>query len=143
MKFEVTPIGIIRTPYRKEAPVQAAFSDAKGILKVFDEYKNGLFGIDGFSHLILVYLFHMNRYHSLKVKPFLDDGMKGVFATRSPSRPNHLGISTVELLERKENVLTVRGVDMLDLTPILDIKPYVPAFDHRRNSRIGWLEGKV
>jgi len=142
---ELKQMGVIRTPYitGEEAPIQSRMSNETGRVEVLDDYKEGLDGVEGFSHLILLYLFHRSSGYSLKVKPFLDNKKKGVFATRAPARPNNIGISVVELLERKENILRVKGVDMIDMTPLLDIKPYVPAFDYRKNAKIGWLEGKV
>lgn len=142
---ELKQTGVIRTPYitGEEAPIQSRMSNETGRVEVLDDYKEGLDGVEGFSHLILLYLFHRSSGYSLKVKPFLDNKKKGVFATRAPARPNNIGISVVELLERKENILRVKGVDMIDMTPLLDIKPYVPAFDYRKNVKIGWLEGKV
>ncbi len=144
MRFGLTQIGIIRTPYqtKKEAPRQSWMSDLTGTVELFEEYKEGLDGIEGFSHIMLFFLFHRSTGYSLKVRP-PNGGMKGVFATRSPSRPNGIGMSVVELLGRRESVLTVKGLDMLDLTPLLDIKPYVPTFDHREDAGIGWLEGKI
>ena len=145
MQFEIRQIGIIHTPYEtgKEAPIQSKFSDEIGKVEVFKQYEDGLDGVEEFSHIIVLYLFHQKKEYSLKVTPFLDNRKKGVFATRAPGRPNHIGLSIVELLGRKDNILTIRGVDMVNLTPLLDIKPYVPAFDYRKNAKIGWLKGKV
>lgn len=145
MKFEIKPIGIIHTPYKQpgETPIQASRSKEIGKVEVFKEYSEGLDDIEAFSHIILVYRFHRASGYSLKAKPFLDDKEKGVFAIRTPRRPNHMGLSVVELLGRNENILTVKGIDVLDSTPLIDIKPFVPAFDHRQNVRYGWLEGKL
>jgi tRNA-Thr(GGU) m(6)t(6)A37 methyltransferase TsaA len=145
MNREFKPIGVIHTPLksREDAPLQASRSDALGEVEVYDEYAEGLTDIEGFSHIILVYLFHRSAGYSLLVKPFLDDVKRGLFATRAPWRPNPIGVSTVELLGRDGSVLKVRGVDMLDGTPLLDIKPYVPEFDGRNGVRIGWLEGSL
>lgn len=145
MKFEIKPIGTIHTPYKEpgQAPIQASRSEETGTVEVFKEYSEGLDGIEGFSHIFLIYRFHKAPRYSLKAKPFLDDAEKGIFAIRSPWRPNHIGLSVVELLEKKENMLTVKGMDMLDGTPLIDIKPFVPAFDHRQTARYGWLEGKL
>jgi tRNA-Thr(GGU) m(6)t(6)A37 methyltransferase TsaA len=153
---KLKPIGTIHTPYRKDedAPHQAYKSKDVGEIEVFDEYKKGLKDVEGFSHLIILYEFHKSTKRSVKkehymqsmgllVKPYLDDIPRGVFATRSPNRPNPIGLTVVELLERKRNILKVRGIDMLDGTPLLDIKPYVPKFDHRTRVKIGWLEGKL
>jgi tRNA-Thr(GGU) m(6)t(6)A37 methyltransferase TsaA len=154
MKFK--PIGIIHTPYKKDsdAPYQAYKSKDTGKIEVFKEYQEGLKDVEGFSHFIILYEFHKSVKRSVKkehylnsqgllVKPYLDDAQHGLFATRSPNRPNPIGLTVVELLERKGNILKVRGIDMLDGTPLLDIKPYVPTFDRKNNVRIGWLAGKL
>ncbi len=145
MKSEFKPIGIIHTPYKKpsETPIQSRMSNEIGTIELFGEYAEGLDGIEGFSHIIVLFQFHRRTGYSLKVTPFLDTEQKGVFATRAPARPNQIGLSVVGLLGRKGNVLTVKGVDMLDGTPLLDIKPYIPPFDEREKVRIGWLEGKL
>lgn len=145
MQFELKPIGVINSPYKneKEVPIQSRMSKEKGTVLVFEDYKKGLEDIDGFSHILLLYLFHKRGKYSLKVKPFLDNEEKGLFATRAPARPNPIGLSVVELLERKENILTVRGVDVVDGTPLLDIKPHVPAFDCVPSAKAGWLETKL
>jgi tRNA-Thr(GGU) m(6)t(6)A37 methyltransferase TsaA len=155
-RMKLKPIGVIHTPYKRdgEVPFQAYKSEEIGEIEVFKEYEEGLKDIEGFSHLIILYMFHksvkrsVKREHHLEsrgllVKPYLDDTLRGLFATRSPNRPNPIGLTIVELLERKGNVLKVRGIDMLDGTPLLDIKPYVPKFDRRDRVKIGWLEGKV
>lgn len=142
--MEVAPIGIVRTPFKckKDTPIQPFRSNAKGRIEVFKKYKDGLSDIEGFSHLILIYRFHKSRGHCLKVKPFLDDQLRGLFATRYPRRPNQIGLTVVELLKRQSNILFVKGIDMLDGTPLLDIKPYIPDFGPKETIRIGWLEGK-
>jgi len=150
------PIGIIHTPYKKdgEAPHQAYRSKDVGEIEVFKEYEGGLKDVEGFSHLIILYMFHKSVKRSVKkehylnsfgliVNPYLDDTPRGLFATRSPNRPNPIGLTIVELLKRERNILRVKGVDMLNGTPLLDIKPYVPKFDQKTNVKIGWLEGKV
>jgi tRNA-Thr(GGU) m(6)t(6)A37 methyltransferase TsaA len=140
--MEVTPIGTIRTPFKckKDTPIQPFRSKAIGRIEVFKKYKDGLSDIEGFSHLI--YRFHKSRGHRLKVKPFLDDQLRGLFATRYPRRPNQIGLTIVELLKRQSNILFVKGIDVLDGTPLLDIKPYIPGFGPKETIRIGWLEGK-
>ncbi len=142
---ELKSIGIIHTPYKSdgEAPYQAYKSEEIGEIEVFKEYEKGLKDIEGFSHLIILYLFNKSKGYSLLVRPFLDENLRGLFATRSPSRPNPIGLTIVELLECNGNILRVRGVDMLDGTPLLDIKPHVPEFDRKIGVKIGWLEGKV
>jgi tRNA-Thr(GGU) m(6)t(6)A37 methyltransferase TsaA len=145
-EFTIKAIGVIHTPYSEsaETPIQGAFEpDAEGTVEVFDEYAEGLANVEGFSHLTLIYKFHKAKPAGLIVKPFLVDELKGVFATRSPRRPNGIGLTTVPLLGRNGNILRVAGVDMFDGTPLLDLKPYVPHFDERTETRIGWLEAAL
>jgi tRNA-Thr(GGU) m(6)t(6)A37 methyltransferase TsaA len=144
MEIPLKPIGVIHSPFNEKTgiPVQPFHSDETGWIEVDQEYERGLRDIDGFSHIILVYLYHARDTH-LEVKPMLANRTHGVFATRDHRRPNHLGLSVVRLLERKGNILKIRQVDVLDGSALLDIKPYVPAFDGRSGCRIGWLEGKV
>ena len=139
------PIGLIHSPFqqKQETPIQATFSQAEGVVEVYPEYADGLQDIEGFSHLILLYWFHQSEGYQLVVRPFLDQVERGLFAIRYPARPNPIGLSSVELIEREGNQLRVRGVDVLDGTPLLDIKPFVPAFDHREGARVGWLEDKL
>jgi len=140
------PIGVIHTSFKKPhgVPIQpTAASGVKGIVEVFHEYVEGLSDLEGFSHIILIYHFHLCRKPSLKVKPYMDDKLRGVFATRAPARPNPIGLSVVRLLNIKGNLLYVQEVDVVDGTPLLDIKPYVPEFDSRENVKIGWLKNKV
>ena len=142
--MKVCPIGVIHTPFRckRDVPIQPFRSKAMGRIEVFNKYKDGLSDIEGFSHLILIYRFNKSRGYSLKVKPFLDDQLHGLFATRYPRRPNQIGLTVVELLKREGNIMFVKGIDVVDGTPLLDIKPYVPAFGPKEKIRIGWLEGK-
>ena len=144
-KFEVKSIGIIHTPYKdkKEIPCQGYKSDKIGEVKIFSEFEEALKDIEYFSHIYLIYYFHESTGYEPLVQPFLDDQKHGVFATRYYNRPNPIGISIVELIERKRNILRVRQVDMLDKTPLLDIKPYIPQFDQRINVEIGWLKDKL
>jgi tRNA-Thr(GGU) m(6)t(6)A37 methyltransferase TsaA len=140
------PIGIIRTPFKKPegTPIQASGPcGARGTVEVLPEYMEGLKDLDGFSHVILIYHFHLSKASRSSAKPFLDDKEHGIFAIRGPSRPNPIGISTVQLEKIKDNVLSFKDVDIVDGTPLLDIKPYVPAFDQREVSKIGWLKGKL
>jgi len=136
---------IIHTPFKckKDTPIQPFKSKAIGRVEVFKKYKDGLCDIEGFSHLILIYKFHKSKGHRLKVKPFLDNNLRGLFATRYPRRPNQIGLTVVKLLKRKGNILFVKGIDILNGSPLLDIKPYVPAFGPKEKVRIGWLEGKT
>ena len=138
------PIGVIRTPFKKlqGMPIQAAGADgSRGQVIVLPQFVEGLMDLDGFSHIILLYHFHQSAESRLTVTPFLDNRPRGVFATRAPSRPNPIGLSTVRLVAVKNQFLEVENVDMLDKTPLLDIKPYVPRFDHFDTQRVGWLEG--
>jgi tRNA-Thr(GGU) m(6)t(6)A37 methyltransferase TsaA len=144
--IDFTPIGIVHSPFKEPAgtPIQSrAGEGVEGTVEVMPEHSPGLRDLDGFSHVILVYHFHLSRAHSLEVVPYLDDEPRGVFATRSPSRPNAIGLSVVRLLAVEGNVLRVRDVDIVDGTPLLDIKPYVPLFDSREGAEVGWLEGNL
>ncbi len=140
------PIGVVHSPFKepKNVPIQAAASkDTKGTIEVNPEYVEGLKDLEGFSHIILLYHFSSVTGYSLTVKPFLDDKLRGVFATRSPSRPNPIGISIVRLTKIENNILHIQNLDIVDGTPLLDIKPYVPKFDCRRTTEIGWLKSKI
>jgi tRNA-Thr(GGU) m(6)t(6)A37 methyltransferase TsaA len=122
-------------------PIQpSAAVGVKGTVILDPELEPGLKDLEGFSHLVLLYHFHQAGETHLKVKPFLDEEKRGVFATRAPNRPNGIGLSVVVLLNIKGNLLEIQNVDMLDGTPLLDIKPYVPEFDEGDEVRIGWLE---
>ena len=142
--YTFQPIGVIHSPYLDTdgMPIQSARSQATGVVEVFPEYAQGLQDVEGFSHLILLYVFHRSQGFSLLVKPFLDDQGRGLFATRYPARPNPIGLSVVRLLARRENLLEITGEDMLDGTPLLDIKPYVPDFDAFSMVRVGWYESR-
>jgi tRNA-Thr(GGU) m(6)t(6)A37 methyltransferase TsaA len=144
--LSISPIGSIRTPFKtlEGMPIQPTGAEQFNGQVVLDpRYEEGLADIEGFSHLFLIYLFHQSKGFRLKVKPFLDDQQRGLFATRAPRRPNPIGLSIVTLLGREKNVLYVGHIDVLDGTPLLDIKPYVPAFDAPAATSVGWLEGKV
>jgi tRNA-Thr(GGU) m(6)t(6)A37 methyltransferase TsaA len=134
------PIGVIRSEHvrAEDTPIQPVHAgDCRGRVEVFPEYVEGLKDLDGFSHVYLVYHFHRAEATRLTVKPYLDDSERGVFATRAPCRPNAIGLSIVELIGREANVLVIRGVDVLDGTPLLDIKPYTAMFDRIDTSRNG------
>jgi tRNA-Thr(GGU) m(6)t(6)A37 methyltransferase TsaA len=138
-------IGVIHTSFtdKKGAPIQSARSEHEGIVEVDFEYSEGLDGIEGFSHIYLLYGFHCSEQNvSLKVQPFLDDQLHGVFSTRYPCRPNPLGLSIVQLIKRQGNLLYFRGADMLDGTPLFDIKPYIPDFDIFNVEKIGWYKSR-
>ena len=141
--IELKPIGVIHTPFKKRdgMPIQpAGAAGVKGTVEVSEEYRAGLKDLDGFSHVILLYYFHHSQGFKLQIVPFMDSEPRGLFATRAPKRPNSIGLSVVQL-DRIENcVLHVQNVDILDGTPLLDIKPYVPEFDDQVNVRTGWLE---
>lgn len=141
--IELNPIGIIHTPFTKPEgmPIQpAGATGIRGTIEVFEEYHAGLKDLDGFSHLILLYHFHRSHGFKLHVVPFMDSEPRGLFATRAPKRPNPVGISVVQLDKIENGVLHIQNVDILDGTPLLDIKPYVPEFDSAANIRTGWLE---
>jgi tRNA-Thr(GGU) m(6)t(6)A37 methyltransferase TsaA len=140
------PIGVIRSPFKEPegTPIQPA--GARGVagkVEVFPEYVEGLKDIDGFSHIILVYHFDLSKGASLRVQPFMDNREHGIFAIRGPARPNPIGFSVVRLLRVESGILHIQDVDIVDGTPLLDIKPYVPQFDMREVERIGWLEDNV
>lgn len=144
MEFNMRPIGIIQSPFTEKdhTPIQPTRSQAIGLVEVYPEFVPGLQDLDGFSHLILIYVFHQSNGYSLRVQPFLDAQEHGLFATRYPYRPNPIGLSIVRLVGIQGSFLTVEGIDVLDQTPLLDIKPYVPDFDARENTRTGWYESR-
>jgi tRNA-Thr(GGU) m(6)t(6)A37 methyltransferase TsaA len=140
--FAYHPIGIIHSPFEKPsgAPIQGVFRpEAEGMVEVFAEFAEGLRDIELFSHVYLLYAFHRAARVSLSVVPFLDKQEHGVFATRAPCRPNALGLSIVRLVSREGCRIRVAELDVLDGTPLLDIKPYIPRFDHRADAASGWL----
>jgi tRNA-Thr(GGU) m(6)t(6)A37 methyltransferase TsaA len=137
------PIGIIRSPFKnlRDMPIQPKGAAVReGEVEVFADFAEGLRDLDGFSHIYLLYLFHQAQRTELSVVPFMDTVARGVFATRSPLRPNHIGLSIVELVRVEATIVTIRGVDVLDGTPLLDIKPYIAAFDEVKVSRSGWMQ---
>ena len=143
MKIEFESIGIIHSPYTRleGMPIQpAGAQSAKGTVTVFAPYQAGLKDLEGFSHIYLLYHFHLSSGFNLHVLPFMDSKERGLFATRAPKRPNPIGLSVVGLEGIDDGVLYIQNVDILDGTPLLDIKPYVPEFDARKNVRTGWLE---
>jgi tRNA-Thr(GGU) m(6)t(6)A37 methyltransferase TsaA len=143
MKFNFSPIGIIHSPYAEPVgvPIQGVFADGTvGTVEVFPEFAAGLSDLDGFSHIILLFCFHCSQGYALTCTPFLDVRPRGVFATRAPRRPNPIGLSIVSLLGIEECVLRVADIDIVDGTPLLDIKPYIPDFDVRTVVRTGWYE---
>ena len=146
MEFCMNPIGVIRTPFKEktDVPIQSSRSTALGEIEVYPEYEAGLESIDGLSHLILICVFHeaLNSTE-LMVKPFLDNDKHGIFATRFYQRPNPIGFSIVQLVQRSGPLLQIQCVDMLDGTPLLDIKPYVPEFDVRTVEKLGWYAARA
>lgn len=137
------PIGVIHSPFKevKGSPIQGVFAPkAEGVVEAFEAFAEGLRDVELFSHLYLLYGFHQAGSVSLTVVPFLDDQERGVFATRAPCRPNPIGLSVVRLLSRDGRRLRVAELDVLDGTPLLDIKPYVPHFDHRSSANSGWVK---
>jgi tRNA-Thr(GGU) m(6)t(6)A37 methyltransferase TsaA len=137
------PIGIIHTPHESgnNTPIQpSAAKGVKGIVEIYPEYSAGLKDLDGFSHIILVYYFHLSKGYRMEVKPFLDKNIHGVFATRAPERPNQIGLSVVRLVKIEKNMIHIENVDIINNTPLLDIKPYIPDFDSAEDVTIGWLQ---
>ena len=145
-KITYHPIGIIHSPHKdpKGTPIQpTAAQGIPGTVEIHPRFSEGLQDMEGFSHIILLYHFDRVTETKLKVKPFLDDEIRGVFATRAPVRPNPIGLSIVRLVRVEGNILHVEDVDVLDGTPLLDIKPYVDKFDTRNSDKQGWLEKNV
>ena len=137
------PIGVIHSEHTDphKTPIQPVFAEGfTGQAEIFHKYEKGLQDIEGFSHIMILYFFHKATTQTLIVKPFLENVKHGVFATRAPNRPNHIGLSLVRLLKREGNILFIGGVDILDKTPILDIKPYISRYDSRKDVRNGWQE---
>jgi tRNA-Thr(GGU) m(6)t(6)A37 methyltransferase TsaA len=144
-RLECKPIGIIHSPYkdRGETPYQGYRSKRISRVEVFKEFEEGLQDIEGFSHIIVIYWFHKSRGYHLLVKTPWDDIPHGLFTTRSPHRPCSLALTVVELVAREENILKVKGLDAIDGSPLLDIKPYFTSVDERSVVKSGWLKGKL
>ncbi len=137
------PIGVVHSPYiePKGVPIQPARNNnIKGSIEIFPEFAKGLKDIEGFSHIFLIYNFHLINKTSLSVIPFLDYQSRGVYSTRAPNRPNHIGLSLVSLLKVEDNILHICEFDIIDGTPILDIKPCIPDFDFTNVNKTGWFE---
>ena len=142
-KITLNPIGIIHSPFKEivGTAIQSVFSKAgEGTVEIFPEFKQGLKDLDGFSHIILIYHFHKSKGYQLICRPFLDDVQRGVFAIRTPRRPNPVGFSIVRLKEIRGNIISVSSLDILDETPLIDIKPYIPQFDAPKASKLGWFK---
>ncbi len=143
MKIEYSPIGIIHSPHTTPEGMPIQPTGAKGIsgtVEVFEQFRTGLKDLDGFSHIILLYYFHRSDGYKLEIVPFLDDKPHGVFSTRAPRRPNPIGLSIVKLNKMENGILYIENIDVLDNTPLIDIKPYVPDFDAQSDVKTGWLE---
>ena len=146
MSILIEPIGVIYTPFKtKEGmPIQSTGAiGVKGKIKLKKELIQGLTDLDEFSHIILIYNFHKSEGYELLTTPFLDNKKRGVFATRAPKRPNSIGISVVRLIKIEKNIIYIENVDMLDETPLFDIKPYIPDFDIHETDKKGWIENKT
>jgi len=144
MSVALTPIGLIHTPFatKQDAPIQGAFHpEHEGTVEVLPEFEEGLYDIDGFSHLFLIYQFDRAIEAQMRRPTFLSDEEHGLFATRHPARPNPIGLTVVRLLAREGTRLTVGGIDVLDGTPLFDIKPYIPRFDCFPDATEGWFAG--
>ncbi|HII96008.1 MAG TPA: tRNA (N6-threonylcarbamoyladenosine(37)-N6)-methyltransferase TrmO [Candidatus Methanofastidiosum sp.] len=144
-KICYTPIGIVHSEFKEKTnvPIQSVFSNNKGVIEIFPEFSDGLKDIGGFSHIFLIYHFHLSKGFSLKVTPFLDDVERGIFSTRAPKRPNNIGLSILKIEGVEGNKIMVSGIDIIDKTPVLDIKPYVSHFDYRPDVKDGWATNKV
>jgi len=141
-EYSCRPIGAVRTPFSDPAatPLQAAFSTARGTVEILPDFRDGLSALTGFSHVILIYRFHRAAGEELSERPLIDGAkVHGIFATRHFNRPNRLGLSGVRLTGIDGATLAVEGVDLLDGTPVLDIKPYIPAFDSVPDATSGWV----
>ncbi|HPQ71070.1 MAG TPA: tRNA (N6-threonylcarbamoyladenosine(37)-N6)-methyltransferase TrmO [bacterium] len=141
----LTPIGIVHSPHKQPqgTPIQPCFArGVEGEIEIFPAYAAGLKDVDGFSHLHVIYYFHLAKGYELTATPYADTVPRGLFAIRSPRRPNPLGLSVVRVRGVEGNRLLVAEIDMLDGTPVLDLKPFNPAMDHRDDCRIGWMENR-
>jgi len=142
-QIKLHPIGVIHSPYKesKDIPIQGRFKDTvEAWLELKDKYVKGLKDLEKFSHAVLLYYFHKSKKETVEGKPFLEDDAHGIFAIRSPHRPNHIGFSVVKIKSINGNKLYFTQVDMIDETPLIDIKPYVKYFDSRENVISGWLD---
>jgi tRNA-Thr(GGU) m(6)t(6)A37 methyltransferase TsaA len=142
-KIEMHPIGVIHSPYKesKDIPIQGTFKgDVEAWAELKEKYIPGLKDLEEFSHAILIYYFHRSDVKNIQGKPFLEEKKHGIFAIRSPNRPNHIGLSIVKIKSIRGNRLYFTEVDVLDETPLLDIKPYIKHFDTRDNVISGWLD---
>lgn len=146
MKIIFESIGVIHSPFAEleNMPIQPSGSlDVEGTIEIYPKFSQGLQDLDGFSHMYAIYYFHKVKNWKPIVTPFLDDQERGLFSTRAPKRPNPIGISLMEIIGIDNNIIKVQNIDILDDTPLLDIKPYVPQFEPAENIRIGWLSDKI
>ncbi len=144
--LELNPIGVVHTPWKVTAgmPIQpVGAAEITGTVEVLEEYRAGLKDLDGFSHIILLYHFHRSKDYKLSIVPFMDTQPRGLFATRAPNRPNPIGVSIVRLNAVVDGILHISNVDILDSTPLLDIKPYVRVFDQQSDVRSGWVDNAM
>jgi tRNA-Thr(GGU) m(6)t(6)A37 methyltransferase TsaA len=142
-KIDIKSIGVIHSPYNdlKDIPIQGKLNDkVEGWVELDDKYCDGLYDLEKFSHAILIYYFHKSNRTDIKAKPFLENKIHGIFAIRSPNRPNHIGMTIVKIKRIENNKLYFTHVDMINETPLLDIKPYVEYFDSQKNTISGWIE---
>lgn len=142
-EITIKPIGVIHTPFVEinNMPIQPlAAEGVKGVIELDESFVDGLKDLNGFSHITLIYQFHKVDGYKLQVVPFMDTEPHGIFATKAPKRPNAIGISTVKLLSIKNNLIEIEQIDVLDGTPLIDIKPFYPRYDNREDVQIGWLE---
>jgi len=149
MEFKIKPIGIVHSPFKRKEDIDSkkyaesgGFDPVQGELEIFQEFEAGLKDTEGFSHLIVLFAFHKSEGFRLHTKPLLDNTLRGIFSTRSPHRPNPLGMTVVKVIKRKKNIIKVAGVDMIEGTPILDIKPYTSR-DQKSPIKLGWLEFRM
>jgi len=149
MEIKLKPIGVIHSPFKKKEDIKnekyanpKGFDPIEGELEIFKEYEAGLKDIEGFSHLIILFSFHLSEGYKLHTKPLLENTLRGVFSTRSSNRPNPIGLTVVNIIERKGNILRAKGIDMIEGTPILDIKPYTPR-DQKSPIKLGWLTDRI
>ena len=149
MEFKLKPIGIVHSPFKKKKDIESkkyadsgGFDSVHGELEIFKEFEDGLKDTEGFSHLVVLFAFHESKEYRLHTKPLLEDTLRGVFSTRSPNRPNPIGMTVVKVIERKGNFLKVSGIDMIEGTPIFDIKPYISR-DQKFSIKLGWLERRM
>ncbi len=149
MELKYRPIGVVNSPFKRIKEIQIrkytkvdGFDLIQGELEIFKEFEDGLKDTEGFSHLMVLFAFYKSKSYRLHIKPLLDKKLRGIFSTRSPHRPNPIGLTIVKVIERRGNILKVSGVDMIDGTPILDIKPYTLR-DKKSSLELGWLKDKI